>query len=412
MNIATIRAEHAIEKPTLSYRVGSLFAGIGGICLGLQQATTVEGDRYELVWANEWDERACHVYRHNFSHELLEGDIRQIMHPETVTDAIIRARCEQQRQRLLAQRIDVLTAGFPCQSFSIAGTRKGLDDPRGHLFWSIVDVIQQLGQRHERPRVVLLENVKNLKTHDGGKTYATICEQLQTLGYHITDRIVNTAHVTELPQNRERIYMVCFRDIADEQAYVWPETLKNKNDNLLEKRKKQIRTIIDADTRVDAKYYYTAEKYPHYFLSEEVFVQFSDAVRPEQRIHLEEQVDEPGVFYQLRRGMYVRKNNKHVCPTLTANMGMGGHNVPLIRTVHGIRKLTPIETLRLQGFPIGQGYSLPQQKHGGKSLLPDYAVYKQAGNAVSVPVITWIATSLLRTLTDTDRRGMSVEERF
>ena len=94
--------------------------------------------------------------------------------------------------------------------------------------------------------------------------------------------------------------------------------------------------------------------------------------------------------------MYVRKNKSDVCPTLTANMGTGGHNVPLIKTLDGVRKLTPAETFKLQGFPVGNGYELPV-KHKGKKYS-DAQLYKQAGNAVSVPVITMLATEILKTI--------------
>ena len=107
-------------------------------------------------------------------------------------------------------------------------------------------------------------------------------------------------------------------------------------------------------------------------------------------------------FYQVRRGMYVRKNKNNVCPTLTANMGTGGHNVPLIRDNWGIRKLTPAETLRLQGFPVGDGYEMPTMFNGKK--YSDSYLYKQAGNAVSVPVIRLIAKEILRIFIENDKK--------
>ena len=133
-------------------------------------------------------------------------------------------------------------------------------------------------------------------------------------------------------------------------------------------------------------------KYHHYFVTEEEFKN-SDK---NTRINLGEQVDEMYQFYQCRRGMYVRKNMSNVCPTLTANMGTGGHNVPLIKVNDGVRKLTPAETFKLQGFPVGDGYKLPEEHKGKK--YSDAQLYKQAGNAVSVPVITMLAEEILRTL--------------
>ncbi|MGC8718428.1 MAG: DNA cytosine methyltransferase, partial [Thermodesulforhabdaceae bacterium] len=142
------------------------------------------------------------------------------------------------------------------------------------------------------------------------------------------------------------------------------------------------------------------EKYPHYFLSVEEYESLPEQDRKNVRVNLDEQVDEMYQFYQLRRGMYVRKNKSNVCPTLTANMGMGGHNVPLIRDNRGIRKLTPAETLRLQGFPVGNGFKIPE-KYKGRAFA-DSHLYKQAGNAVSVPVIKLLATELLKVLVEND----------
>ena len=118
----------------------------------------------------------------------------------------------------------------------------------------------------------------------------------------------------------------------------------------------------------------------------------------EVRINLDEQINEMYEFYQCRRGMYVRKNKSGVCPTLTANMGTGGHNVPLIKVNDGIRKLTPKETFKLQGFPVDNGYKLPETING--KTYPDSQLYKQAGNAVSVPVIQLLAEEILNILDD------------
>ena len=128
-----------------------------------------------------------------------------------------------------------------------------------------------------------------------------------------------------------------------------------------------------------------------------------DEERRDERINLDEQITEFYQFYQVRRGMYVRKNQSNVCPTLTANMGTGGHNVPLILDDFGIRKLTPAETLRLQGFPVGNGYNVPTEFKGKK--YSDANLYKQAGNAVSVPVIKLIATEILKVLISNDREN-------
>ncbi|MBU6146534.1 MAG: DNA cytosine methyltransferase, partial [Paenibacillaceae bacterium] len=177
--------------------------------------------------------------------------------------------------------------------------------------------------------------------------------------------------------------IVCFRDKDDAAHFVWPQPLPVKT---AQQRQEDIARIVDVAHIVHEKYYYTPEKHPHYFVPFH-----KDTPMHTPRVHLGEQVTEMNQFYQVRRGMYVRKNKRNVCPTLTANMGTGGHNVPIVRTLHGIRKLTPEETLMIQGFPIGERYFLPTTR--GKPLANN-AVYKQAGNAVSVPVVSRLASAI------------------
>lgn len=419
-----------------TYKVGSLFAGVGGICLGFLQAEN-EKAKYELAWANEIDEYASATYRENFNHLLLEGDIELILNPTQVEVKINKIEQELQhlssslesnndrkltshikklenelnelknkhaeqyyeklREKILSVEIDVLNGGFPCQAFSIAGEQKGFDDERGNLFLSIVNLINQLGGRHKKPRVLLLENVKNLMSHDQGRTYPVIKKQLEKCGYTIYEAVLNTMHFTDLPQNRERIYIVGFlnkKDADKFQLFNCLSDYKNNKDSL--ERIEDVKKVIDYEN-TDSKYFYTKEKYPQYFMNEEDFITQS-LNKKGVRINLEESIDEMYQFYQLRRGMYVRKNMSDVCPTLTANMGTGGHNVPLVKTPNGIRKLTPAEAFKLQGFPVGDGYKLPIEYKGRP--YADSHLYKQAGNAVSVPVIKLIAEEILRVLED------------
>lgn len=430
-------------------KVGSLFAGVGGICLGFQNART-EKSNYKLVWANEIDEFACTTYRTNFSHTLLEGDIKKVLHPELVDQEIeeakadydkaveeakvkcdnaseeeleaVKAECDKEvaekleilsqlqhdrdeqfkkysvlHEQILSEPIDVLNGGFPCQAFSIAGEQKGFEDERGNLFLNIVDLIEQLGEKFHKPRILFLENVKNLQAHDKGRTYKVIKEKLESCGYTIYEKVLNTMDYSDLPQNRERIYIVGFLNQEDAQKFntfnpdklISLKKIKDSKD-----RAEDVKAIIDYSLTMETaeKYYYTREKYPHYFVTEDEFENSDKGTR----INLGEQIDEMYQFYQCRRGMYVRKNMSDVCPTLTANMGTGGHNVPLIKVSDGVRKLTPAETFKLQGFPVGDGYVLPT-KHKGKAYS-DAQLYKQAGNAVSVPVIKMLATEILKTI--------------
>jgi len=341
-----------------TYNVASLFAGVGGICLGFKNAKTVD-KLYDLVVANEIDSYAAITYRNNFKHELINEDINEAL--------------KTKKKELTAQKVDILTAGFPCQAFSIAGGRKGFSDPRGTLFWSIIEYIKLLDNTVGKPRILFLENVKNLKNHDDGNTYETIIKSLNDIGYKTKDAILNTYKYSDLPQNRERIYIIGFLNETDYDNFTFFDNLKlYETHNLTKKDKiKNIKKII-AKT-ADTKYFYTKVKNPlHYDV-------------------LSKGITEKNEFYQFRRAKYVRKNMTGVCPTLTANMGTGGHNVPLICVgKNKIRKLTPQETFGLQGFFLYKDYTLP--------VIADSHLYKQSGNAVSVPVVNLIATEILKIL--------------
>lgn len=366
-----------------------MFAGVGGICLGFTSTSTDEKG-FEVAWANEIDSDACLTYRENFSHPLFEGDINEIL---------MNPNFREVKDAMFSKPIDVLTGGFPCQPFSVAGNRLGFADERGNLFWSIVNVIKELDARHEKPRVLLLENVKNLKSHDGGNTYAVIKSELEDLGYTIKDAVLNTNKFTDLPQNRERIFIIGFLNEEDVNAFTLFDDLdEHLVEKSLAKRKSDIEAIIDLDLPYEGNeiYFYTRDKFPHYFQTEAEYLAIPPQERKEVLINLTDSVDEKHQFYQIRRGMYIRKNTTNTCPTLTANMGIGGHNVPLILTDAGIRKLTPAEVFKLQGFPLGNGYELPLKK--GKRAYPRTSLYKQAGNAVSVPVIQLLAREILEVL--------------
>ncbi len=313
-------------------RVASLFAGIGGICLGFKQAGA------DVVYANEIDHSACETYRHNFDGApyLVEGDVYQ-------------------QHLSKSMGIDVVAAGFPCQAFSIAGYRKGFEDERGVLYTQVHRIVEECD-----PKVVFLENVKNLMTHDNSNTYRTIKRSLEDLGYEVTEKVLNTMEYGDIPQNRERIYVVAFKKRDDGSCpemdrFRYPEPLKLT---------RTVHDIIDYSERKPSCFYYAKDHIYH--------------------DRLDEAMTNPDTIYQWRR-VYVRENKSNVCPTLTANMGTGGHNVPLIRDDFGIRKLTPEECLAFQGFPPGFGFP----------KIARSQMYKQAGNSVSVPVIRRIAENIL-----------------
>lgn len=284
---------------------------------------------------------------------------------------------------LIEQELDILNGGFPCQAFSIAGDAKGFQDHRGELFYSFINLINLLQQNgHKKPRVLLLENVKNLVSHDKGNTFRVITGELEKLGYKLKYKVLNTYKYSTLPQNRERIFILAFLNQKDFDIFGSFDDLETVESSK-EERKEWVKKIIDYNTSftTHSDFYYTREKYPHYF--------------GENEIDLERDITKLYEFYQLRRGMYVRENANGVCPTLTANMGTGGHNVPLIKVQDGIRKLTPEECFKLQGFRVGTEFNLPLN-------VSKASLYKQAGNAVSVDVVERITTKLLETLAKAD----------
>jgi len=322
------------------YTIASFFAGVGGIDLGFEQT-----GKCKTVYANEFDPYACETFELNFKD--IEVDRRDV-HLVPVEDV---------------PQTDIIIGGFPCQAFSIAGYRKGFEDEkgRGELFFELVRMLET-----KKPRVALFENVKNLVGHDNGNTFRVICEQLELLGYHYTYQVLNAMNYGNMAQNRERIYIVAFREAEDFNKFHWPLSVPLTT---------TVRDIIDFDSKQDEKYYYTEGKYKGdiYKLLVEA-TQFDDEKNP--------------AIYQWRR-KYVRQNKSGVVPTLTANQGEGGHNVCIIKTKHGLRKMTPRECFNTQGFP--KDFKLPSKQS-------DARLYKQAGNSVCVPVINRIAEQIVEAL--------------
>ncbi|WP_035765076.1 DNA cytosine methyltransferase [Butyrivibrio sp. NC2002] len=317
------------------YTVASFFAGVGGIDLGFEQTT-----HFKTVYANEFDSYAAQTFEANFTNVKVDQRDIHLVPTEEVPNT------------------DVIIGGFPCQAFSIAGYRQGFDDEkgRGELFFELVRMLE-----NKRPRVALFENVKNLVGHDNGNTFRVICEQLDLLGYKYTYQVLNAMYYGNLAQNRERIYIVAFRDEEDYKKFVWPSTIKRTN---------TVKDLIDFNTKVDDKYYYTEGKYKG-----DIYKLLVEATK-------DDDINDPAI-YQWRR-KYVRQNKSGVVPTLTANQGEGGHNVCIIKTKTGLRKMTPRECFNTQGYP--EQYVLPKQS--------DSRLYKQAGNSVCVPVIKRIAEKI------------------
>ena len=313
-------------------QICSLFSGVGGIELGFELT-----GKYNTIFANEIDKKAGKTYKENFENDLVIDDIRDL-NPQVIPD------------------IDVLTAGFPCTSFSIAGYQKGFEDEHtGDLFFETLRIIVA-----KKPVTIFLENVKNLVSHDNGKTFRVICEALRANGYYLKYQVLNAKDFGNVPQNRERIYIVGFKSLEAYKNFEFPQPIQLN---------RSLDKVIDFETEVDKKYYYTPQQCNFYS-------------------ELQEHVLNATTLYQWRR-KYVRENKSSVSPTLTANMGTGGHNVPILKAKHGIRKLTPRECFSLQGFP--ESFVLPTD-------LPMGSLYKQAGNSVVVTVITRIAENISRAL--------------
>lgn len=328
-NISTEEEKKQPQKTKLGLKTIDLFAGIGGIRIGFESAG------FKTVFANDFDPQCKKTYDMNFQDsKLIIEDIRRI----GIDDL---------------PEFDFLLGGFPCQAFSIAGYRQGFNDDkgRGNLFFDIARIIDA-----RKPEGFLLENVKNLKSHDGGKTFKIIEETLKDFGYYVKSKVLNSMEYGNMPQNRERIYIVGFKNKYHADRFSFPDPVKLTN---------KIRDLLE--TNVAEKYYYNGKP---------LYEKLKNPVKEEGRV------------YQWRR-QYVRENKSGVCPTLTANMGMGGHNVPIIKDKKGIRKLTPLECFRIQGFP--KKFLLPKD-------LADSALYKQAGNSVTVTVIEAIARAMLRAI--------------
>lgn len=305
-----------------------LFSGVGGLSYNLRHKGL------NCVFSCDFDKFVNETYYLNYE-EQSYGDITKI-NPSLIPNH------------------QILLAGFPCQAFSIAGLRKGFADERGALFLNILQILQA-----KQPEYFILENVKGLITHEKGQTLKFILQQLENRNYFVKWKVLNTADFG-IPQNRERIYIIGFKNKQLYEDYRFPKAQHFQYN---------LNNFIDlASKNLSEKYFYKDNKYFDM---------------------LKESYEEQYTFYQIRR-KYIRVNKKNICPTLTANMGTGGHNVPIIYTKRGFRKLTPRECFNLQGFPLS--FKLPK--------LSDTRLYKQVGNSVSINVIEKITNCLEKVIND------------
>jgi DNA (cytosine-5)-methyltransferase 1 len=323
-----------------------LFAGIGGIRLGFEQAF---GASLETVFVSEWDRFAQATYRANFNDGFdIAGDITKIAEAEVPP-------------------FDICLAGFPCQAFSIAGQRNGFSDnfkgmARGALFFDVARICAA-----HRPQVIFCENVKGLTTHDRGRTFKIIKGVLSELGYVVRAQVLNSKDFG-VPQNRERIYIVAFRDDLDSSAFEFPKATDDT---------KRIGDIVE-NAPISARYYLS-----------DVYI---ETLRRHRARH---EAKGHGFGYEIRDwddvagaivcGGMGRERNLLIDPR--------PHDMTPVTHIKGsinredIRKMTPREWARLQGYP--DTFRLP---------LADGHLYKQLGNSVSVPVIRAIAEEIKKRL--------------
>jgi DNA (cytosine-5)-methyltransferase 1 len=330
-----------------------LFAGIGGIRLGFEQAF---GEKLTTVFAGEWDEYARRTYRENFDDRFdISGDITKIAETDI-------------------PKFDICLAGFPCQAFSLAGQRKGFADnfkgmARGTLFFDVARICAE-----HNPKVIFCENVKGLTTHDKGRTFGIIRGTLTELGYTVHEKILNSKDFG-VPQNRERIYIVAFRNDIDSSGPIFPEASDST---------KRIRDIVE-DAPIATRYY----------LSET----YVETLRRHRARH---EAKGHGFGYEIRdwndiAGAIVCGGMGRERNLLIDNRPHGMKPETHIKgeiNREGIRKMTPREWARLQGYP--DTFKLP---------LADVHLYKQLGNSVSVPVIKAIAEQVKTILEKNDKEA-------
>lgn len=298
-----------------------LFSGIGGI------RTPFDELGHVCVFSSEIDKYARETYIANYN-EVPHGDINLISEEDIPSH-------------------DILLAGFPCQPFSIAGKRKGFEDDRGNLFFKIIRIME-----FHKPKVALLENVKGLLSHDKGKTFMTIEQELNNIGYKVFSSVLNSKDFG-VPQNRERLYIICIRD--KRRNFNFPSSLDVK---------RTVGDILESEV---------SEKYT---LSDTLW-------NGHQRRKKEHKKKGNGFGYSL---FY---ESSEYTSTISARYYKDGSEVLIYQEGKNPRKITPREGLRLQGFP-----------EDFKIVVSDTQMYRQIGNSVSVPVIRELAKEIDKFLND------------
>jgi DNA (cytosine-5)-methyltransferase 1 len=337
-----IEIEKSKKNSLKKYNFIDLFAGIGGFHYALKSFGA------NCVFASEWDKHASETYLKNFG-IAPKGDITQIDENEI-------------------PRHDILCGGFPCQAFSVSGKQKGFDDTRGTLFFDIARIVN-----HHKPKVLFLENVKNLAKHDDGKTLKTIIKTLENLNYTVYYKIFNASNFG-LPQNRERVYFVAFNNHIDSTKFNFPKHTNEKVclENILESNPENAKIIERNDIQI----------YRNYKLESNIFGDIELLNKPIQIGKVNKGGQGERIYHTLGHAI-----------TLSAYGGGVGSKTGLYLVDNKIRKLSPRECARLQGFP--DTFILD------KTLTQSY---KQFGNSVSINVLQNIVLEIEKILKENELR--------
>lgn len=323
------------------YKFIDLFAGIGGFHYALSSFGAT------CVFSSEWDKYASETYKINFKIEP-KGDITQI-------------------NEIDIPNHDILCGGFPCQAFSISGKRKGFEDTRGTLFFDIARIAN-----YHNPKVLFLENVKNLVKHDDGKTLATIVKTLEDLNYSVFTKVFNASNFG-LPQNRERIYIVAFNNNKIKSKNFKFPTPTNERvclEHILEEEPKNAKIILRDDIEI----------YKTYKIENSLFGELELLNKPIQIGKVNKGGQGERIYHSLGHAI-----------TLSAYGGGVGSKTGLYLINEKIRKLSPRECARVQGFP--DDFILNDA---------DGQSYKQFGNSVSINVLQNIILEIEKILKENE----------
>ena len=319
------------DSSLIGYTFIDLFAGIGGFRYSMESFGT------KCLFSSEWDEYAKECYALNFA-EKPHGDITLIKETDVPNH-------------------DVLCAGFPCQAFSISGNRRGFEDTRGTLFFDVVRIAQ-----HHKPRVLLLENVKNFAKHDEGKTLQTVLNALDDIGYTTFHQVLNSS-TFGLPQRRERIYIVAIQKEKNQLPFVFPNGIDLKTN---------VQSILEQKVPLD-----------FYLDREDIEIYKDPNMAPDLFGHYPQRPLQIGKVNKGGQGERIYSAWGHAV-TQAATTGGPGGSTGLYYVNGKVRKLTPRESSRLQGFPE----SFHPHPRKAQAL-------KQIGNSVAINVLQGIIKQLV-----------------